>query len=736
MDYELRRQLQLAETEGGLVLLVGDSTAGKTRAAYEAMHAELPERRVARPTQSRDLFAAVDVMGRTAVPSVLWLDDLERFLGNDGLDLALLDELIRLRLPAIATMRLQQYEKFSPQNRDRAGAQVLRAIDPINIPRIWSAEELGRAAECDDGRIVEALTRHGPYGIAEYVAAGPFLLAELDRARQAAAGHARGAALVMAAIDLARTGLHPPYSLTLLTALHEHHLSAYGGALLRPEPLEDAIRWATEIRYGVTSLLLPAEDPQAWDVFDYLKDHIKTSVPRCAWTAALEHATGEDQFAVGLAAAEAEIYDIAEAAWRPLAAKSLMVAHNLGVLMCHQEGRETEAEAFFRAALADGYKSTATNLGLLLSKQQGREVEAEKFLRDALDHGHGVANNLGLLLVEQQGREREAEEFFLIALSNEEAADANNNLGRLLSRQEGREDEAEAYLRAALAMEEPTHAIYNLGLLLYRQEDRRAEAEEYLRRALASGDTQAAYFLGDLLSEQEGRETEAEELLRAALVTDLASTAAYDLGQLMMHAGRQAEAEAMYRFAVERGNASAANNLGNILSKQEGQEAETEDLYRVALASDTASVDAAYNLGIFLSDQPGRESEAEELYRTALKFGHEQAAKNLGHLLARQPGREGETENYFRLALSAGDPDAAFNLGVLLAEQEGREDEAEKFYRMAYLGGDDEAANNLGLLLARQKGREAEAERFFSIALAAGDPYAAENLEILRWLTG
>ncbi|WP_261951485.1 tetratricopeptide repeat protein [Streptomyces nigrescens] len=731
-DDQLRRRLQQAGEEGGLVLLIGDSTAGKTRAAYEAVRAVLPGRRVARPTQSKDLADVVDVVGRTAAPCVLWLDDLERFLGADGLDLAMLDEITRLRLPAIATMRLQQYDTFSPQGRDRVGAQVLKAIDPIDMPRIWSAQELDRAARCHDSRIVEALARHGAYGIAEYVAAGPFLLAELERARHTVAGHARGAALVAAAIDLARTGMHPPYPLALLTELHEHHLTAAGGPILRPEPLEDGIRWATEIRFGVTSLLLPADASDAWNVFDYLTDHITTPVTRDAWTAALAHATDNDRFAIGLAAAEADVHDIAEAAWRPLAPGNPAVVHNLGVLMRQQGGREAEAEEFFRAALVNGHSSTAINLGLLLAEQEGREVEAEEFFRAALAGGHNnVAISLGLLLAEQEGREAEAEEFFRAALASGDAGAAYNNLGRLLSPQEGREAEAEEHLRAALAMED-TAASYNLGLLLYGQEDRKPEAEEHLRRALASGDAGAAFFLGELLSEQEGREAEAEEHLRAALDTDLASTAAYDLGLLMVRAGRKAEAEAMYRISAQGGNASAANNLGNLLSKRAGQEAEAEDFYRAALASEVAFADAAYNLANLLSGQLGREAEAEELYRAALASEHDEAAKNLGYLLAGQPGREAEAESYFRLAHASGDPDAAFNLGVLLAEQDGREDEAEAFYLLAHAAGDPEAANNLGILLAEQEGREAEAERFFRIALAAGDPYAADNLEALR----
>ena len=76
--------VKAALTAGGFVLMVGDSTAGKTRLAYEAMRACLPRHVCVKPETSDALPAAITV-ARQKRPSVLWLDDLERYLGIGGL---------------------------------------------------------------------------------------------------------------------------------------------------------------------------------------------------------------------------------------------------------------------------------------------------------------------------------------------------------------------------------------------------------------------------------------------------------------------------------------------------------------------------------------------------------------------------------------------------------------------------------------------------------------------------
>lgn len=74
----------------------------------------------------------------------MWLDDLESCLGPDGLEPALLAEIVRLRIPVLATMRHQQFDIFAaPETASdagtehartaTAGARVLRQLDPVEL---------------------------------------------------------------------------------------------------------------------------------------------------------------------------------------------------------------------------------------------------------------------------------------------------------------------------------------------------------------------------------------------------------------------------------------------------------------------------------------------------------------------------------------------------------------------------------------------------------------------------
>ncbi|MFJ2239727.1 tetratricopeptide repeat protein [Streptomyces sp. NPDC087859] len=481
-DTALQTRLTHASHRGGLVLVVGESTAGKTRAVHQAVRRcqALGGYRVLAPDTGPDLVIAVDVVATTAVRCVVWLDDLERFLTPDGLEAGVLAELVRLRTPVLATMQLRHYDTFYPHTAETqspvTGARVLRQTEPLYLERCWSTGELARAKDCDDPRIIDAVTHHGPYGVAEYLAAGPALLAEWRHASRPG-GHPRGAALVAAAVDLTRTGLPQPYPTTLLTALHQHYLP--NGPLLRPEPLDQALAWTRSLRYGVTSLLLPTRNPDAWNVFDYFPDHTTAPVTEQAWRTALDHAAEDERIAIGFHAFDPAPH-IAEAAWRPLAAHRPDAALYLGILLA-EAGRSEEAEQMYRRAIDAGNTDAALNLGNLLA-EAGRSEEAEQVYRRAIDGGNtDAALNLGNLLA-KAGQNEEAEELYRRAMG----------AGNIL-------------------------ATFSLGVLL-AEAGRNEEAEQMYRRAMDAGNIPAAFNLGNLLA-QAGRNEEAEELYRWAMDT-------------------------------------------------------------------------------------------------------------------------------------------------------------------------------------------------------------------------
>lgn len=397
MDVALHQRIRHAhDNSGGFILITGDSTAGKTRAALEALRAELTEWRVLVPPRGAELGNLPS--GNREGGYVLWLDDAESYLGSQGLEPTLVDRLARTGVVVVATMRQQFYDTFKStptaadeERHDRMehdiGMRVLTMAERVELKRVWSTEEINRTEDFEDTRLAEAHRHHGMYGIAEYLATGPQLLEEWSNAYRATAqgGHPRGYALVAAAVDLAWAGMTSPIPGHVLEKLHTCYLA--NAAPLRPEPLSDAWKWVTRQRHGITSLLMPGDlEETTWHPFDYITDHPhKDEIPRRAWEAALEYAPAKnDRVTIGLSAYKAGHPDIAETAWRTLAEiGNVKAINNLGLFL-GQQGRLTEAEHWLTTAAQTGHTNAIVSLSTFLRKQN-RSEEAEGWKQLVID---------------------------------------------------------------------------------------------------------------------------------------------------------------------------------------------------------------------------------------------------------------------------------------------------------------------------------------------------------------
>jgi len=361
-------ELESAIRQSGFVLVVGESTAGKTRAAFEAIRARLPNHRFIRPR------------GRTAIPvlvtavlrerrCVVWLDDLEQYLGTDGLTADLIALMIgddRREVTVIATLRAQERARCRARSTAgdepsvdevaRAAGQVLNLATEIRIDRRWSASELDRArAFANDDRIASALMNADRFGVAEYLAAAPQLLAEW-RDAWAPNTHPRCAAIVAAAVDARRAGYHNPLPLEFFREVHGHYLAARGGARLRPETWDEAMRWALTPLHATSSLLVP-DDEQKFLAFDYLHDAVDSepdspSIPNTTWQALIR---------------------IADPA----------LAADIGWTAVERKQSE-HATAAFQSALERGHALAAIGLAYVLSDEQFRHGAAAELLRETL----------------------------------------------------------------------------------------------------------------------------------------------------------------------------------------------------------------------------------------------------------------------------------------------------------------------------------------------------------------
>ncbi|WP_190079205.1 tetratricopeptide repeat protein [Streptomyces longisporoflavus] len=296
---------------GGFLLIIGESTAGKSRLAFEAMKVAAPERRFfhARPTQ--DLRALTEQVAATRA-CVVWCDEFDQFLQAGGLTADMVTTMLagpRRHVSLIASMRSREFDRYSARRRDvteaatwQAGREVLlMAHDPVELDRLWTRREVRLArSSVDDPRVRAATEGASRFGVAELLAAGPELVTDWKHAWQAG-GHPRGAAVVAAAVDCRRMGLHRPIGEEFLLRLHEDYLARRGGPLLRPESPEAAFGWATSAVHGASSLLLPADG--GYLAFDYLIDLAwLPPVPETSWRALLATASPDESFGIGWAA--------------------------------------------------------------------------------------------------------------------------------------------------------------------------------------------------------------------------------------------------------------------------------------------------------------------------------------------------------------------------------------------------------------------------------------------------
>ena len=356
------------------VLVSGEPTAGKTRMAYEAMRSALPGHVFLQPAGKRDLPGVLQMAGQQRL-SVVWLDDLEHYLGVDGLTPGMLSPLLAAHdrhTVVLATIRAHQKTQYSA--RQSAGAQggegealrlagqVLALAHEVPVERLWSPAEQDRAAGLKDGRILRALQHAGEFGVAQYLAAAPQLFREWQDARGSAPeGRPRGVALVAAAVDARRAGYHQPLPLKILRNLHQYYLTDAAAQHIRLESWKEALDWAEDPLLSTSSLLMPAGGKR-YIAFDFLADAVDDAesapqVPGAAWDKLIAFASAEDVIEVAWSAFLRSRPLIAERALRKaFEAGHYEVALDFAAMMGDSE-REEEVIAWLQQAVASAAKT-------------------------------------------------------------------------------------------------------------------------------------------------------------------------------------------------------------------------------------------------------------------------------------------------------------------------------------------------------------------------------------------
>ncbi|MFJ9615791.1 tetratricopeptide repeat protein [Streptomyces noursei] len=560
-DHELDAALGQARADGGLVLLLGEPFAGKSRTALAALVRGPAGRRVFAPPRGTDLRGLPALLGHRPERYLIWLDDLDEHLGEGGLEPRLLAQLAALKAVVVATMREDAYDAC----RAQPGGRVLDLAHIVELAREWSPAERERlareAARSGDPRLTGAVSSSGPEGAAAYLALGPLLWDEWWRARRADR-HPRGHALVRAALDLARCGLTGPLPVDLLLKVHEGYADVTG---MERESADDARAWAVERRYGLLRLLDRARG-DTWRAAPILveaagRHEELPDVPGPVWGCALEKARSDAAYDYADIAAKAQV-----AFQRAADAGDTSALHNLGVL-AESLGEDEEAERWFRRAAEASEPRSAGRLGRLLA-ERGEDRTAEPFLEAAAEAGDAeAATLLGKLL-------RKRAERWFTAGAEQGSAEAAHLLGDLrLGRGEVHEA-FDSYMDAAAARNGAVARGMGIIHLLWHE---RKVAEVWMRRAADAGDACAAEFLDPLSVDTVERAVEFfEDDAKRGRGLD-----AVNLGTLLETHDRPDEARPWYLKGYEQGDAYGAFRLAE-LHKKDGDAAEATIWYRKA----------------------------------------------------------------------------------------------------------------------------------------------------------
>ncbi|WP_405447378.1 hypothetical protein OG350_14005 [Streptomyces achromogenes] len=272
---------------GGLIVVEGNSASGKTRTAYEAVRRsmdKLGERPIIIPKDGVSLRKLIS-SGYQLGGSIIWLDDLERFIAPGGLD----EGIIRLfgsdaSVLFIATLRSRAKAAMSQAggSTGRSVAAVYRAVmagaKTVRVDRRLNKKERSRAYRlAADLRIRTALEMAESTGFAEYMAAAPSALERWQDGKDGA--NEIGAALISAAVDYRRAGYSSPIPRAWLEATFKAYLDSRIRNRVTVEDVEAGFSWAVDLIHGASSCLELMGDDM-YSPFDYLVDYAQEQSER------------------------------------------------------------------------------------------------------------------------------------------------------------------------------------------------------------------------------------------------------------------------------------------------------------------------------------------------------------------------------------------------------------------------------------------------------------------------
>ena len=216
-DHKLRAEVAAAMTGSRMVMALGGSSTGKTRACWEAVQRLLPSWVIVRPLTPDRPSALLEAI-RTVQPcTVLWLNEAQHYLSVQDRDnevaAALQELLASKRQSPVLVLGTMWPEHWSRLIDDSAGEgeellhrsalqQLTDFSALVSVPAAFTAEDLSAASAVvqSDPRLALAWRRAQSRRITQYLAGAPHLWSRYTHATPAAT------AVLHAAMDARRNG--------------------------------------------------------------------------------------------------------------------------------------------------------------------------------------------------------------------------------------------------------------------------------------------------------------------------------------------------------------------------------------------------------------------------------------------------------------------------------------------------------------------------------------------------
>ncbi|MEU6260472.1 hypothetical protein [Streptomyces sp. NPDC047043] len=697
---------EAARGRSHLVVLVGSSSTGKTRACWEAVQ-PLARRgwwlwHPFAPSRAEAVLAGL----QTVPPcTVVWLNEAQHYLGDP-----LLGEQIAAALHGVLTDAgqgpvlilatlwpelVQQYMALPRPGEGDAHSRVreLLAARMLSVPEAFDEEALRAAtalAEEGDVVLADALTRAGTSGrITQDLAGAPELL------RRYRHGSPAAAAILNAAMDARRLGVGVHLPQLFLAEACVDYLDDVDYVQLGEGWVESAFAELTRLVHGKQAPLrrivprvrhrspLPAPAdgladgaPVLFQLADYLEQHGRATrrrlcPPASFWDAAGQHLSGPDDLD-GLARAARARYRLrwADHLGRRAAEAGQVRALLARAARCARAANWTEAKALYRRA-ADAGHPRAWALLAEVHEQAGEPEMAEGLAWQAAAAGHVRALARITVLREQAGDRAGAQTLAL------RAAEAGHGqpLQRLAALRETRGLREDAVAIARLAAGHGHGHVLAMLAELREVAGDLAGAQALYRQAVEAGHSYALVCLAVLREEAHDLDDADDLALQAAAAGHLRAVTL--VTGLYTEAGHHDRAEALCDRAVAAGHTQALLVLAG-LRQQAGDPDGAEELYRQAAE---AGHSQALLSAARLREKADDTHTAETLYLRAADAGHLSALTALSALRE----RAGDPAGAEALAWQAADAGAAHALShlVTVRRRAGRHQDADILARQA-----------------------------------------------------